>query len=110
MPMAMPSQRRPLARSAWSTRIASSATKIGTLDCSRPAIEDVIHCSPMAISTSGIASCTTPVTTSARQYRPSPVSAPARWARGSSAAAPRAVRPNATIAGPRSSSATRIIR
>ena len=69
-PTPTPTRRSPSERSSWSTRIASSAVKIGVEATRIPASAEAISCSPTAISRNGPATWTAP--TSAMIAEPAP--------------------------------------
>ena len=91
-PISRPTRRSPVARSAWSKRIAITATISGT-EAIRIAVSDEdTYCSPAAISGNGSVISITAKTAIQRQRPRTWASTPARQASASSSAAPIAIR------------------
>ena len=98
----IPQRREPLSRSSSSTRIASSAVKIGAEQTRIPASDEEISVSPAASSRKGPAIWESPISTTLPATPEKPASAPRGQANATRTAAPSATRPKATIPAERS--------
>ena len=101
----MPASRVRVGRSAWSKRVASSATNSGTAAIRIAASDELTCTSPKPSSGHGTAISTAANTVSVRQRAPRPRSAPSLQATGSSTSRGEASRDHAMTLGETSSTA-----